>query len=75
MNGHCGKISLYFHFLQDCAAVILYAAEQGTKVALDAIQILGMYVCSQSVYLYTGIKLIQLLLEVETVFYPYLMLP
>ena len=27
--------------LQDCAAVILYAAEAATKVALDALQILG----------------------------------
>lgn len=28
-------------FTKDCAAVILYAAESGTQVALDAIQILG----------------------------------
>lgn len=28
---------------KDCAAVILYCAENATKVALDAIQILGDY--------------------------------
>lgn len=29
--------------LQDCAAVILYTAEAATKMALDTIQILGMF--------------------------------
>ena len=28
-------------FLQDCAGVILYTAENATQIALDAIQILG----------------------------------
>jgi len=32
-NGHCSN--------KDCAGVILYCTEQATKVALDAIQILG----------------------------------
>ena len=31
---------------QDCAGVILYAAENATQVALDAIQILGKSVAS-----------------------------
>ena len=30
-----------FSYFQDCAGVILYAAENATQVALDAIQILG----------------------------------
>ena len=29
--------------LQDCAGVILYTAEAATQMALDAIQILGIY--------------------------------
>ena len=32
---------MYLPYLQDCAGVILYAAENATQVALDAIQILG----------------------------------
>ena len=31
-----------FSCFQDCACVILYAAENATQVALDAIQILGV---------------------------------
>lgn len=32
---------MYLACFQDCAGVILYAAENATQVALDAIQILG----------------------------------
>ena len=32
---------MYLAWFQDCAGVILYAAENATQVALDAIQILG----------------------------------
>ena len=32
---------LFCFVLQDCAGVILYCAEAATKLALDAIQILG----------------------------------
>lgn len=39
-----------FSCSQDCAGVILYAAENATQVALDAIQILGKcYVCNCSI--------------------------
>lgn len=39
---------MYLASFQDCAGVILYAAENATQVALDAIQILGK---SLSLYL------------------------
>lgn len=39
---------MYLACFQDCAGVILYAAENATQVALDAIQILGK---SLSLYL------------------------
>ena len=35
-QGHCSN--------KDCAAVILYAAENATQVALDAIQCLGRFI-------------------------------
>lgn len=39
---------------KDCAGAILYCAEKGTQVALDAIQILGMSSCiNKSLFPYT----------------------
>lgn len=41
-NGHVSN--------KDCAAAILYAAENATKVALDAIQCLGKKICPHPSY-------------------------
>ena len=43
-------VDVRFCCSQDCAGVILYAAENATQVALDAIQILGKcYLCNHLV--------------------------
>lgn len=39
-------------FSKDCAAVILMSAESATKVALDALQILGMFPIVYYFYIY-----------------------
>ena len=50
---------------KDCAAVILYCAENATKLALDAIQILGNY----SMKIEILQTLLKIMIVIKTIFY------